>query len=295
LAGFDFGFLAQLVANGAVTGGVYVLVALGLTLIFGVLGIVNFAHGEFYMLGGYLGLFAATALKFDFFAALALAMIAVAVVGVVAERLVFRPLRRSDPTGTIISSFGLAVVMQNVALLLFGAEPQMIRTAFGRAPVNVGEVFLTVQRALIPAFALAVVVVLHLVLRHTWAGRALRAAAQNPTVASLAGIDVERVAIGTFAVGTALAAAAGVLMGAVFLMQPGIGSMIALKGFTVVILGGMGNFYGAVGAGFLLGIAESLTAGYLTNEFKDIVAFLLVIAVLLVRPAGLFGRSLVKV
>jgi branched-chain amino acid transport system permease protein len=295
LTAIDLGFLAQLVANGVVTGGVYVLVALGLTLIFGVLGIVNFAHGEFYMLGGYLGLFAATALKLDFFAALALAMIAVALVGVVAERLVFRPLRRRDPTGTIISSFGLAVVMQNVALLLFGAEPQMIRTAFGRAPVNVGEVFLTVQRALIPAFALAVVVVLHLVLRHTWAGRALRAAAQNPTVASLAGIDVERVAVGTFAVGTALAAAAGVLMGAVFLMQPGIGSMIALKGFTVVILGGMGNFYGAVAAGFLLGVAESLTAGYLTNEFKDIIAFLLVIAVLLVRPAGLFGRSLVKI
>jgi branched-chain amino acid transport system permease protein len=295
MTGFDFGFLAQLVANGVVTGGVYVLVALGLTLIFGVLGIVNFAHGEFYMLGGYIGLFAATALKLDFFAALTVAMLAVAVVGIVAERLVFKPLRRSDPTATIISSFGLAVVMQNAALLLFGAEPQMIRTGFSRSPVSFGEVFLTMQRALVPIFAVAAVIVLHLVLRHTWAGRALRAAAQNPIVASLAGIDIERVAIGTFAIGAALAAAAGVLMGAVFLMQPGIGSMIALKAFTVVILGGMGNFYGAVGAGFLLGVAESLTAGYLTNEFKDIVAFLLVIAVLLLRPAGLFGRSLVKV
>lgn len=281
----------QLIANGVVTGGVYVLVALGLTLIFGVLGVVNFAHGEFYMLGGYLGLMAGIALKLPFFAALGLAMAGVAVFGAVSERLVFRPLRAVAPTGTIISSFGLAVVMQNLALLVFGPQPQLIRTPLSAVRFEFFGVFLTAQRALIPLVAALLVLILHLLLHHTWMGRSLRAVSQQSTVASLVGIDTNRVAMVTFAIGAALAAGAGVLMGSVFLMQPTIGGMIALKSFTVVILGGMGNVYGAVGAGLLLGAAESLTAGLVTNEFKDIVAFLLVILVLLLRPSGLFGRA----
>jgi len=291
----DLGFLAQLVVNGVVTGGVYVLVAIGLTLIFGVLGIVNFAHGELYMLGGYFGLVAATVLKLDFFSALCLAMAGVAILGVIAERVVFRPLRRRDPTDTIITSFGLAVILQNAALLIFGAQPQMIRTGLSRIPVSVWKVSLTMQRAIIPVTALVLVLILHCILRYTWTGRSLRAAAQNSVVASLVGVDINKVAAATFATGAALAAGAGVLMGSVFMMQPSTGSMIALKAFTVVILGGMGSVYGAVGAGFLLGIVESLTAGYVANELKDVVAFLIVILVLLFRPQGLFGTALVKV
>jgi branched-chain amino acid transport system permease protein len=283
-------YLAQLVANGIVTGGVYGLVALGLSLIFGVLGVINFAHGEFYMLGAYVGLLLAVRLRLPFFAALPLAMAGVAIGGVVAERLVFRRLRRAAPVNSIISSFGLAVALQTAALHVFGPQPAIIRTAFGARPIAFLGVHLTLQRLLIPLIAAGLVLAFHLLVRNTWMGLSLRAVSQNPGAASLMGVDVNRVAAATFAIGTGLAAAAGVLMGSVFLMQPTMGSMVVLKSFTVVILGGMGNVYGAVGAGLLLGITESLTAGFLTNDFKDIVAFLMVVLVLLVRPSGLFGR-----
>lgn len=284
-------YLLQLIANGIVAGGVYALVALGLTLIFGVLGVINFAHGEFYMLGAYLGLVLVLYAGLPFFAALPLAMAGVALGGIVAERLVFRRLRRTAPTNSIISSFGLAVALQTAALHVFGPQPAVIRTSFASMPVAFLGVHLTLQRLLIPLIATALVLAFHLLVRNTWMGLSLRAVSQNPAAASLMGVDVNRVAALTFAIGTALAAAAGVLIGSVFLMQPTMGSMVVLKSFTVVILGGMGNVYGAVGAGLVLGITESLTAGFLTNDFKDIVAFLVVVLVLLFRPAGLFGRS----
>jgi branched-chain amino acid transport system permease protein len=284
-------YALQLAANGIVTGGVYALVALGLTLVFGVLGIINFAHGEFYMLGAYVGFLLAMRAGLPFFAALPLAMGAVALGGLVAERAVFRPLYRTAPTNSIISSFGLAVALQTAALQLFGPQPAIIRTSFAATPISFFGVHLTLQRLLIPAIAAGLVLVFHLLVRHTWLGLSLRAASQNPSAASLMGVDVNQIAAATFAIGSALAAAAGVLMGSVFLMQPTMGGTVVLKAFTVVILGGMGNVYGAVGAGLLLGITESLTAGYLTNDFKDIVAFLTVVLVLLFRPSGLFGRS----
>ena len=284
-------YLLQLTTNGIVQGGVYALVALGLTLTFGVLGIINFAHGEFYMLGAYLGFLVGVRAGLPFFAALVVAMAALALGGVIAERLVFRPLRRDNPTNSIISSFGLAVALQTAALHAFGPQPAIIRTTFARIPVSFLGVHLTLQRLLIPLIAAALVLVFHLLVRHTWMGLSLRAVSQNPATASLMGVDVNRVAAGTFAIGAALAAAAGVLIGSVFLMQPTMGTMVVLKAFTVVILGGLGNVYGAVGAGLLLGVTESLTAGFLTNEFKDILAFVVVVLVLLFRPAGLFGQA----
>ncbi|MBI3455571.1 MAG: branched-chain amino acid ABC transporter permease [Candidatus Rokubacteria bacterium] len=284
-------YLLQLIANGIVAGGVYALVALGLTLVFGVLGIINFAHGEFYMLGAYLGLVLAMRAGLPFFAALPSSMVVVALGGIVVERLVFRPLRRTGPTNTIISSFGLAVALQTGALQIFGPQPALIRTSFAATPVSFLGVHLTLQRLLIPLIAAVLVLVFHLLVRHTWMGLSLRAVSQNPSAASLMGVDVNGVAAVTFAVGSALAAAAGTLIGSVFLMQPTMGSMVVLKAFTVVILGGMGNVYGAVGAGLLLGVTESLTAGFLTNDFKDVVAFVVVVLVLLFRPVGLFGRS----
>jgi len=284
-------YFLQLAVNGVVTGGVYALVALGLTLIFGVLGIINFAHGEFYMLGAYLGLVLVMRLGAPFFVALPLAMAGMALGGIVAERLVFRRLRRTDPTQSILSSFGLAIALQTAALQIFGPQPAVIRTSFGATPVAFAGVHLTLQRLLIPFLAAALVLLFHLLVRRTWMGLSLRAVAQNPATASLMGIDVNAVAAATFGIGTALAAGAGVLIGSVFLMQPTMGSMVVLKSFTVVILGGMGNVYGAVGAGVLLGITESLTAGFLTNDFKDILAFLVVVLVLLLRPAGLFGQQ----
>lgn len=291
---YTLDFATTLLVNGLITGSVYVLVAMGLTLIFGILHVVNFAHGEFYMLGGFFGVVAAVHLGLPLAVALLLCIALVALVGIVAERLVFRPIRGREPSDSIISSFGLAVALQNAALLIFGAQPQLIRTELSSVTFKVFGVFMTGQRALIPAVAAVMVVLFHLVLRYTWTGRALRAVAQHPTVATLSGVDVNRVAVATFAIGAALAGGAGILMSTVFMVHPTIGNMIALKAFTVVVLGGMGNIYGAVAAGLLLGVLESFVSGYVSNEMRDVVGFAMVILVLLVQPNGLFsfGKSL---
>ncbi|MCP1335129.1 MAG: branched-chain amino acid ABC transporter permease [Alphaproteobacteria bacterium] len=286
---YTIDFAMTLFVNGVITGSVYVLVAMGLTLIFGILHVVNFAHGEFYMLGGYFGIVAVMYSGMPLLAALLVCMVLIALIGMLAERLVFRPIRGRDPTDSIISSFGLAVAMQNAALLVFGPQPQIIRTEMARVTFSIFGVFMTLQRAIIPIIAAVLVIVFHLVLRYTWTGRALRAVAQHPTVATLSGVDVNRVALATFAIGAALAAGAGVMMSSVFMVQPAVGNTIALKAFTVVILGGMGNIYGAVAAGLLLGIVESFVSGYISNEAREIVGFALVILVLMVQPSGLFS------
>ncbi|MCO5093154.1 branched-chain amino acid ABC transporter permease [Bosea sp. (in: a-proteobacteria)] len=283
--------IEQLLINGLVSGGVYVLVAIGLTIVFGVLGIVNFAHGEFYMLGGYFALIFATATGMPFYLALPVAMLGGAIIGVLAERLIFRSGGAQLQADTIITSFGLSIVLQNLALLVFGPQPQLIRSGVPGGAMKLFNAYISTQRVIIPIVALILVVLLHLLLTYTWTGRALRAVAQQPTVAKIVGVDVNRIAMSAFAIGSALAAGAGALMGTVFTMGPSIGGAIALKAFTVVILGGMGNIYGAIGAGLLLGIAESFTAGFLGSQWRDAVAFLMVIAVLLLRPNGLFGFS----
>lgn len=284
-------YILQLFVDGIVTGSVYVLIATGLTLIFGILGIINFAQGEFYMLGGYFGITAAVLLRLSMLETLVVGTLAVAAVGLLCERVIFRPLQGRDMTNSIISSFGLAVALQNAALLVFGPEPKILKTSWATVPVHFGELFLTLQRAIIPVVAASLILIIHLVLRYTWTGRSLRAMSQHPTVAQLCGVDVGRTGLVTFVIGAALAGTAGVLMSSIFLVQPGIGSMIVLKAFTVVILGGMGNIYGAVAAGLLLGIVESFTSGFLNNMMRDIVGFAIVIIVLLFRPQGIFGRS----
>jgi branched-chain amino acid transport system permease protein len=287
----------QYVANGVVTGSTYVLVAVGLTLIFGILGVVNFAHGEFYMIGGYAGILAITLLKLPVFAAIALVLAAAAVVGLLAEAILHKPLKSHDATNSIISSFGLAVALQNAALVVMGPQPQRLNLDVSNIPIlssiptDFGPVFLPQQRALIPLTMVILIGVLYVVLKYTWTGRSLRAMAQHPTVARLCGVRVQSVAVVTFMVGAGLAGIAGMLMSSIFFVYPVVGNMIALKAFTVVILGGMGSVAGAAVAGLLLGITESLTSAYLANGMRDIVGFVIVILVLLFRPQGLFGKA----
>ncbi len=287
----------QYFANGIVTGSTYVLVAVGLTLIFGILGVVNFAHGEFYMIGGYAGIYSVSVLHLPILPAIGLVLAAAAVVGLVAEVILYRPMKNHDATSSIISSFGLAVVFQNAALAVMGSQPQRLDLDVSRIPVlshlptEFGPVFLPQQRTLLPVAMVLLIALLYLVLRYTWTGLSLRAMAQNTTMARLCGVRVERVAVVTFMVGAALAGIAGMLMSSIFFVYPIVGNMIALKAFTVVILGGMGNVAGAAVAGLLLGVTESLTSAYISNAARDIVGFVFVILVLLFRPQGLFGRS----
>lgn len=281
----------QFLANGVVNGASYVLVAVGLTLVFGILNIVNFAHGEFYMLGGYAGVMASTLLGFSLIPTLIVVVLCLAAFGMLAERVVFRPLGVRDPSNAIIASFGLSVLLQNGALLVFGAQPKTLRTDLANVPVQIGSVFLTGQRVLIVVVAMGVVTALFLVLRYTWTGRALRAMAQHPVVAQISGVNVRKVAVITFGIAGAMSGLAGALMSSVLLVQPTSGGMLVMKAFTVVILGGMGSITGAVLAGVGLGIVEAMVSGYIANELRDMIGFFLVIAMLLFRPQGLLGQS----
>lgn len=287
----------QYLTNGVVTGSTYVLVAVGLTLIFGILGVVNFAHGEFYMIGGYAGIFAITVLQLPVLPAIVFVLAVAACVGVGAEAILNKPMRNNDATSSIVPSFGLAVALQNAALIVMGPQPQRLNLDASKMPLlsalptEFGPVFLPHQRMLIPLTMVVLIGILYTVLRYTWTGRSLRAMAQQPTVARLCGVRVERVALVTFATGAALAGIAGMLMSSVFLVYPIVGNMIALKAFTVVILGGMGNVAGAAIAGLLLGIIESLTSAYVSNSMRDIVGFVIVIVALLFFPNGLFGKA----
>lgn len=281
----------QYLANGVVIGSTYVLVAVGLTLIFGILGVVNFAHGEFYMLGAYAGITAVTVFGLPLPVALVVVMVFSAALGFGAELILYKPMKNRDATSSIISSFGLAIALQSAALLTLGPQPRLLQTELSAIPVEFGPVFMPLQRALIPVAMVVLIGVLYSILKYTWTGRSLRAMAQHATVARLCGVRVERVAIITFMVGSGLAGVAGFLMSSVFMVHPVIGNMIVLKAFTVVILGGMGNIAGAAAAGLLLGITESMTSAYLANGMRDIIGFVIVIAVLMLRPQGLFGKA----
>ena len=281
----------QFLANGVVTGAAYVLVAIGLTLIFGILNVVNFAHGEFYMLGGYAAVTASAVLGFPLIPTLVVTAVFLAAFGMAAEWLVFRPISGRDPNNAIIASFGLSILLQNGALVVFGAQPQTWKTDLAELPVQLGPVFLTGQRVLIVLITAVLVAALLLVLRYTWTGRALRAMAQHSVIAQISGVNVRKVAVVTFAIASALSGIAGALMSSVFMVQPTSGAMLVMKAFTVVILGGMGSIGGTVLAGLGLGTVEAMVSGYVGNEIRDMIGFLLVILMLLVRPRGLFGQS----
>lgn len=285
----DFVLLPQFLANGLVIGSGYVLVAVGLTLIFGILHIVNFAHGEFYMLGGFAAVLGSQILGLPALPALLVVAIVMALFGLLAERIVFRPISGKDPTNAIIASFGLSVLLQNLMLKTVGAEPMVAKSGFAPGAIQIGSVFITPERLAIIGATVVIVTALLLVLRFTWTGRALRALSENSTVALISGVNVRRVSLMTFVIGSVLAGVSGALMSTVFMVQPNSGTLIVMKAFIIVVVAGMGSIEGAIVAGLALGLIEALVAGYIGNQFRDIAGFLIVILVLAIRPQGLFG------
>lgn len=286
--------ILQQVTNGLVLGSTYALIALGLTVIYGILGIVNWAHGELYMLGAFAGLFLVVNWHWPFFAALVGAMGIMAVFGIIMERLVFRPLRHADEMNSVIGTLGISIFLMNAAILIFSPNPMRFPTEYSNQYFSLLGISITMQRLLVVLTTIALIALLHYLIQYTTIGKTMRACEQNPTAAKLMGIDTNRVAIVTCAIGAALAAAAGTLVGPIFLVSPSMGLMTIGKAFAVVILGGMGNVAGAIWAACILGLAESLTAGFFSSYYKDIVTFLILISVLIVRPQGLFGKNQVE-
>jgi branched-chain amino acid transport system permease protein len=283
-------FLQQLM-NGIIIGGAYALISVGLTMSFGIMHISNFAHGVIYMLGGYAVYFFGMYLRLPFFVSVALSMVAVGLFGVLVERLVFRRIYQGPALNDILVSLGLLIFLQSGAEVLFGSQTLKVKTAYTESIVHLSSAICTVQRIIVLAASLILIGALHVFLKHSKVGRAVVATAQNPRGASLVGIDIPSVYMLTFAISCALAAAAGALLSPVFYVYPTMGDMPLLIAFVVVVFGGLGNVQGAVVGGFLIGIAESLGGAYISSDYKNAFAFIILIATLLVRPQGLFGRK----
>ncbi|HXH85139.1 MAG TPA: branched-chain amino acid ABC transporter permease [Candidatus Tectomicrobia bacterium] len=283
--------LLQHLVNGLVLGGTYALLGIGLTLIFGLMHVVNFAHGEFYTLGAYVT-FAALALAgLDFFLAIAAAIVAGAVLGALCERVLLAPLRGESIDTVMLVMIGLWIAMQNGELLVWGGVAKSIPHPFPTAPWTLGPASIAPLRVFVLAAALGLIVAAYLVIQRTALGRAMRATFQDRDTAALMGVRIGRIHMITFAFGSALAAAAGALLGPIFLAYPSMGDLASLKAFSVVILGGLGNLAGATVGGLILGIAEELGAGYISSGYRDAVGFVMIILVLLLRPSGLFARA----
>ncbi len=283
--------LLQHLLNGLVLGGTYALLGIGLTLIFGLMHVVNFAHGEFYTLGAYLTFAALALLGVPFFLGLALAILGGGLLGAAGERVLLRPLRGESIDTTMLVTIGLWIVLQNGELLVWGGVAKSIPHPFPTAPIVLGPVSVAPLRLFVMAAVLALIAGAHLLIHRTPLGTAMRATFQDHDTAALMGIDTGRIHTLTFALGSSLAAAAGALLGPIFLVYPSMGDLASLKAFSVVILGGLGNFAGATLGGLLLGVAEELGAGYVSSGYRDAVGFVIIILVLLFRPSGLFARA----
>ncbi len=279
----------QQIANGLVNGMSYVLIAVGLTLVFGVLRIVNFAHGEFYMLGAFATYFIIALLGIPYVPAALFATIVVAGVGILCNQLLFRPLRREHEFTILMVSLGLSLMLANGGEVLFGADPKYIPSPYSDLAVDIGDVFMTVQRLIVLLAAVALIALVYLFIRFTTMGKMMRATAQNREGAALSGVDIDRVYTYTFALACGLAAAAGALLGPTTMIFPTIGEWAVIKAFIVVVMGGLGSMGGAVIGGLLLGIVEALGANYVSIAFKDAIGYAIIIGVLLWRPAGLFA------
>ena len=283
--------LLQHLLNGLLLGATYSLLGIGLTLVFGLMNVVNFAHGEFYTLGAYAAFAALALASVNFFLAIPLAIVAGALAGAVCERVLLRPLRGQSIDTVMLVMIGLWIAMQNAELLGWGGVAKSVPTPFPSHPVVLGAVSVAPLRIFVFVVSGLLILGAHLLLSRTKLGRAMRATFQDRETAALMGVSIERIHTVTFAFGAGLAAAAGALLGPVFLLYPSMGDLASLKAFSVVILGGLGNFGGAALGGLVLGIAEELGAGYISSGYRDAVGFLMIVAVLLLRPSGLFARA----
>lgn len=286
--------LIQQILNGLIIGAIYSLIAIGLTMIFGVMKISNFAHGDYTMVGAYSAVFVMAWIPgwMGWVGSVIAAAAIVGLLGIVTERFVFRPLMtRWTDIDTIMVSIGLFILLENLAQLFFGATPRMLEDPFANATVSLGVASTSVLRLFCFGFAMVTIYGLQVFLNRSRVGVAIQATSQNRFAAQLMGINIDFVYMLTFSLGAALAGVGGVLYGTLFAVHPLMGAMPTLKAFVVTILGGMGNIRGAIFGGFILGVAEALGGNYIAMEYKHAIGFVIIIMVLLIRPSGLFGQK----
>jgi branched-chain amino acid transport system permease protein len=298
--------LPQQLINGLTLGGVYALIAIGYSMVYGILGMLNFAHGEVYMIGGFAGWWVLHLLTRNnevlISAALVISLMIIvamavsALVGLISERFAYRPLRNAPRMNLLLSALGVSIFLQNLVLTYQGAKvrsfhisaliPESLRI------IHVGPVVFSFMRALVIAITFLLMGLLTVMIKRTKIGKAMRATAQDLEAASFMGVDVNKIIVLVFIIGSALGGAAGALVGLLFTqVDYYVGFQAGLKGFTAAVLGGIGNIYGAMLGGILLGLTEALAVTFLPSAYKDVVAFAILIIVLIVRPWGLMGEK----
>jgi branched-chain amino acid transport system permease protein len=294
--------LTQQLVNGIVVGSVYALIALGYTLVYGILQLINFAHGEIYMMGAYVGIavlgvlavmgLTQQSLALSILLVFLVPMVYCAAYGVTLERVAYRPLRQAPRLSPLISAIGMSIFLQNYVQVAQGARDKAFPNLLSLGSFEVMGAHVSGLQVFILAAALAMMAGLQIFIHRTRLGRAMRATAQDRTMASLVGVDVDRVIAVTFAIGSVLAAVAGVMVGMYYgLVNHYIGFVAGIKAFTAAVLGGIGNVTGALLGGFLLALLESFWAGYVSAVYKDVFAFIVLVVVLIFRPEGILGGS----
>ena len=302
----DTDFFVQQVVNGLTLGSVYALIALGYTMVYGILKLLNFAHGEVYMMGAFAGYAVLTLfggpiaplsapVLLVILTMLVAAMVGTGALGVVIERFAYRPLRNAPRIAPLISALGVAFFLQATALLLFGADFRSYETYeyidLARG-IHWGPLNISVVRIGVILTSFGLMLALTVLVARTRLGKAMRATAFDREAAAMQGIDVDRVIVSTFFIGSLLAGAAGVMVGLVFYKVYFLmGFLAGLKGFTAAVVGGIGSIPGAMLGGLLIGLAEAFITGYVSSTFQDLFVFSILIAILLVRPTGLLGRA----
>lgn len=290
-------FIQQLI-NGLSLGSIYALIALGYTMVYGILKFINFAHGEVFMLGAFFGFYLAKTLGVAepsvpmAFAILVMTMTGTALVGVIIEKLAYKPLRNSSKLTVLITAIGVSLFLQYTGQLVFGADPKSFPTIIENTGFNIQGATIGTNQIVVLVSALLLMYLLRIIVFNTKMGIAIRAVSNNMTAASLMGININSIISFTFAIGSSLAGAAGILYSINYpSIDPLMGLLPGLKAFIAAVLGGIGNFPGAVVGGVLIGLVETFTVGYLSPTYRDAIAFAILIIILLVKPTGLFGKK----
>ncbi len=284
-------FFEQII-NGLSTGSMYALVAVGYTMVYGIAKMINFAHGEIIMVGAYITYVCMSLLELPMLIAVAISIIGCAVLGVTTERVAYRPLRGAGSLTVLITAIGVSYLLQNVFLIIFGSASLTFPKIIPSGTIRLGSItmsYVTIATLIITAISTALLLFF---VNKTKLGKAMRAVSEDGKAAQLMGINVDTTIALTFAIGSALAAIAGVIYGTKFsLINPYIGAMLGIKAFIAAVLGGIGSIQGAMVGGIVIGIAESFTITYISSAFSDAVVFGILIFILLVKPAGLFGSN----
>ncbi|WP_294382681.1 branched-chain amino acid ABC transporter permease [uncultured Clostridium sp.] len=282
--------LLQQIINGLSLGSIYALIALGYTMVYGIIKLINFAHGDIYMIGGFIGLYCGKNLGLSLLPTLIISMIGAALCGVIIEKVAYKPLRNSPRITLLITAIGISLLLENGMKLAVGSSPKAFPKLLSTEVIKLGSLSLETSKILMLVVSIMLVVFLQFIVFKTKIGKAMRAASYDIEAASLMGINVNNIISITFAIGSALAGAAGVLVSLAFkIVEPYMGMIPGLKAFIAAVLGGIGSIPGALIGGLLIGLTETLTKAYISTILSDAIVFAILIIILLVKPSGLLG------